>query len=468
VRASILLLIALGVVTALAFSPAPQAAFARPARQAHAARAASGGPVINWASGMIYAGLNNGNPEGPVGELAGVNGSGFTPSASVNLVLAPGDSASNPAVCQSGAIALASSVTVQNDGTFSFSFTWPSSASSGDYSVCALNSSDGSVITGADGGPFHVLSANQPAIQVSSASVAIGSFITVSGANWLPPQPINVFIGTCHNCNASPIVNATPTSDSSGAFSVKLAVPPGTAVGSYVVSAFSANNDVLDVGLTGGAVEVSIVSAGATPTTQTTTTATTQPTTTATSSATASGGSGGQNTSGGADNTPYIIAMVVSATVLLLALVGLIAYLVLRRRRNTAGAAGAASPAGGAYAGAYPAAAAAAAPNAYATPGSRPSGGASGNTPPDWRVLPNWNNATTEYLPGGAVGGQGQPSAPGVPGAAGAPNAPTPPMARRSPLAPQQQPSPDPLTQSTQPAISDADDAPTLPGSFPD
>src|SRR5579862_561314 len=72
-----------------------------PVTHAAAAHFSSGGPVINWDSSMIYAGQNNGNPEGPVGEQAKVNGSGFSAGNDVNVVLAPGDSTFNPATCQS-------------------------------------------------------------------------------------------------------------------------------------------------------------------------------------------------------------------------------------------------------------------------------------------------------------------------------------------------------------------------------
>jgi len=452
------LFVVLGGLALLHTSPV---ALAHAGREAHTARAASGGPVVNWASSMIYAGQNNGNPEGPVGELAEVVGSGFTVGASVNLILAPGDSSGDPTVCQSGAIPLGSDITVQNDGTFTFSFTWPNTANAGDYSVCALNPSDGSVLTGADGGPFHVLSANQPTIQVSNASVAAGNAITVTGSNWLPPQPVSVLIGTCHNCGASPIVNATPNSDSNGAFSVLLAIPAGTAPGSYVASAFTTNNDVLDVGLTGGAVPLTVTAAAPVAT------ATTQATPTTAATTTTGGGVDGQNTSGGADNTPYIIAIVVAVVILLLALVGLFAFVLLRRRGGPASATGGAAPSqanavyGGPYIPPTP-------PGGYVAPGGRPSGVAGANTPPDWRVLPNWGSEQTELFPGGAPGVSGVPSVPGVSGVPSGPTPPTPPLSRPSPTTPGAQAVSAPFTQSTQPAIPNADaDAPTLPGNFP-
>src|SRR5213593_1026097 len=68
--------------------------------QSSAARAAGGGPIIHWNSSMIYAGQNNGNPWGPVGENASVNGQNFPPNLGVHLVLAQGDSNNNPAICK--------------------------------------------------------------------------------------------------------------------------------------------------------------------------------------------------------------------------------------------------------------------------------------------------------------------------------------------------------------------------------
>ena len=388
-----------------------------PVTHAAAAHFSSGGPVINWDSSMIYAGQNNGNPEGPVGEQAKVNGSGFSAGNDVNVVLAPGDSTFNPATCQSSNdVGIANDVTIQSDGTFSLSFTWPHAASEfGSYSICALDPSDGSVISNEDGGPFTVLSPDPPAIQVSTTQVAPGNSVTITGSNFDPSQAVNVLIASCHNCGASPIASTTTNSDGSGNFSATLTIPGNATPGGYVATAFT-QNGVLDVGLIGGAISITVTqpSATATPTPNPTVTASTTASATATTATTNTNAQGSNGNSNGSDNTPYIIGITVAVVVLLAALGAGIFFLLRRRQGGALGPTGgrrAPPPAReggyGAYGGGYGASGATTS-GQYTPPGgyTPATGTTTGpNTPPDWRILPTWDGSQTAGLSGGVTPG---------------------------------------------------------------
>src|SRR5947209_14983327 len=132
------------------------------------AQAAGNGPIIHWNSSMIYGGQNNGYPWGPVGENAIVNGANFTQNLQLRLVLVQGDSNNNPSICRSSGVTVGT-VTTNGSGTFQQGFTWPVAAGqvNGQYSICSLQASDGTVRSHQDDGPFTVLAANPPAILLS-------------------------------------------------------------------------------------------------------------------------------------------------------------------------------------------------------------------------------------------------------------------------------------------------------------
>ena len=81
----------------------PAASLAQAAGLRHDVRhvhAGSSDPTITWDSSMIFPGQNSGNPWGPVGEHAQVQGSNF-PDGVYDLVLAAGDVNSDATVCSS-------------------------------------------------------------------------------------------------------------------------------------------------------------------------------------------------------------------------------------------------------------------------------------------------------------------------------------------------------------------------------
>ena len=373
-----------------------------PVAQAAGACASATGACIQWGASMIYAGQNNGNPEGPVGEHALVHGTKFTPGK-YTLAVVKGDvntSGQSPVeFCKlSQKVAVGGSVTAAGNGTFDAPFDWPAGASSGQWSICAYDSTtsmpplNGNV----DDGPFSVLSSHSPAVSISSASIAPGDTLTVTGHYWLPAQGgILVYVGSCADCDAQPVASTQATSGPDGSFTATLPIPSRAAAGSFVVSA-NAHGGVLDVGQA-NAKHVTIVAPKPT--------ATTQPSPTVTAATTAVAPPPSSNSS--SDNSSLIIALVIGVVVLLAALAGLLAY-VLTRRKPTPDAPGYGGPGYGA-------------PGGYDRPtgygggayGSRPDYGApyGAPTPPPNRGNlwgGDWDPESTSVFPGGGQTGQTQ------------------------------------------------------------
>src|SRR5438552_17435514 len=109
-RANVLAVILLAVLAAASLHPSA------------GTRAAGSGPIIHWNSSMIYAGQNNGNPWGPVGENASVNGQNFPANKQLRLILVAGDSNDTPSACKTS-VATVSSVTTDSTGQFAQNFS---------------------------------------------------------------------------------------------------------------------------------------------------------------------------------------------------------------------------------------------------------------------------------------------------------------------------------------------------------
>lgn len=286
---------------------------------------------VHWSSGMIYAGQNNGNPEGPVGEHAAVHGEGFTAVAGqqVTFAVAPGDTLNPPSgstaaqLCQAGTAVNLGSGQVDGSGQFDFSFDWPAAASSGQWSFCVYGS--GGVPTGnIDDGPFSVLSANSPSVAISAGSVAAGSTVTITGQNWLPAQDnIFVYVGPCADCDGAPIASGNATSASNGAFSITLPIAANTAPGQYVVSAHN-ESGVLDLMDKGPKLTVALAP-----------TATPQPTATASPTLAPTAVAGGASGTAGGGGNGLLIALLVVAALLLAIIAGLIGFVIARGRQTT-------------------------------------------------------------------------------------------------------------------------------------
>lgn len=313
------------------------------------ARAAGSGPIINWDSAMIYAGQNNGNPEGPVGEIVTVHGSLFSSGQQVKLKLVNGDSLSNPYACDGVGYVLPNAVTTTASGIFDATFNWPDSTSgvittSGNWSICGIDPNTNITVSMRDGGPFTVLSPNAPNIAISASSVAPGSALTISGQNWTPPQALNVFIDVCADCSPGPngsvaMLTVNSGGVNSGTFTTNTTIPSTVKPGSYIVNVVS-QNGVLDANQNGNAQKLTIAApasatptptkAAASPTAASTATALASPAASQTAATTSSNSSSSGSGGGGSLLLPLIVGVLL---LIILALVILL-FFMLRRQRN--------------------------------------------------------------------------------------------------------------------------------------
>jgi hypothetical protein len=380
----------------------------------HAPRAQAAGidPIIHWDSSMIYAGQNNGYPWGPVGELAMVHGEKFTATGvlgmPIKLALLKGDVNNPPGggssyeFCRLAVPKIPiGQVTVSGSGAFDFNFTWPGTAGSGMYSICAYNTLDGLPVGNIDDGPFTVLSSSPPSVAVSRTSVGVGETITVTGKNWTPPQDVSVYIAACVDCDGPIVVAGTAHSSglNSGTFSMTFTIPDAATPGAYVAGAH-AHGGVLDVGPTGGK-HVTITAAVPTPTVE--------PSPTAQSTVAAGGGAGADNTdtgSGVGGVSPLVFILAGVGLLLLIALLILFATFLSRRgaNRTPPGAIGGSAPGwggSGPSAGGYPEY------GDYPPPGS-------GSVQQNWSTLPpGWGDQTPPTISHGMPQGDDSPTRPG-------------------------------------------------------
>ncbi|MGH2487685.1 MAG: hypothetical protein ACRDHE_16915 [Ktedonobacterales bacterium] len=357
---------------------------------AHAGGGCVGGPCIHWDTNMFFPGLNNGNPEGPVGENVTIHGGSFPNHAAITFAVVPGDLLqSTPSTfCASAAkVALSGAATSNATGAFNFSFAWPAAAGSGDWSICSYDTGH-SPFNALDDGPFSVLSSSPVEVSLTKPSFQQGEAVTVTGLNWLPggQRPITAYIGSCVDCATAPIVSAVTTSGADGSFTTNLTIPASAAPGSYFVGA-NGYTGLLDVGQTGA---IPITIAAAIPTATTLAPTATSVASVAATNTTATSGGAQTGRSGGRDTTTLLIGLIVGLVVLVAALAGLIAYVATRRKAATAGP--------GVPPASAPPPVAAATPPAY-----RPPPGA--NAPygiPDYGALPmpDWQEPARAWDPG--------------------------------------------------------------------
>jgi hypothetical protein len=301
---------------------------------------------------MIYAGQNNGNPWGPVGENTIVHGANFSSNQQLHLIVVPGDSNNNPMVCKQTGVTVAT-VTTNASGTFDQNFPWPASASqiNQGYSICSILAVSGRVASSQDDGPFTVLAANPPVIGISSNTVQAGGTVTVTGHNWVPPQQVSINIAGCAACEPGNSevtrVNTTSSGLNDGSFSVSVTIPASTKPGNYVVDAITSTG--MEDFYTTGVQHLTITAApitspptvnptatkSPTATASATAAATTTTTATATSSGTTDNTTSGSSDNGGNNNTLLIIILIAIALVLF-ATAGVIIFMPMLRSRGQA------------------------------------------------------------------------------------------------------------------------------------
>ncbi|HEY7122694.1 MAG TPA: hypothetical protein VH540_01965 [Ktedonobacterales bacterium] len=316
------------------------------------ARAASQGVEIIFTS-PIYAGQNNGDPEGPVATQVAVAGSGWTGSSAVTLALADrnndtkGDSGS---ACTNGSPTIAlpnvAPATVMN-GDFTATFPWPAQAGTQGHAYWVCGTQDGTPEKGAQA--FTVLSPLPPSVGVSAAQVPLGGTVTVTGQNWLPGsspkynQKIGVVLAPCVACDPGGpnfVSSTTVSAQADGTFSVSLPLPPGAKVGDKLyVSAQSMGDGSISLPaatLNTGVSTAANITVTDQPTATPAPSATPGVTTTAQASATvaAGGNGGGNNTSNTSGNTLLLVLLLALGGVLLLA--AAVALILFMRSRNPA------------------------------------------------------------------------------------------------------------------------------------
>lgn len=314
------------------------------APQAQASSVAGSGPIVHWDQSMIYPGHNSGNPEGPVGETTVVHGAGFTANQALNMVIVAGNSLTKPASCQpptAGTSVLVGTATTDATGNFNATFAWPAGVGQTGQvrinSICTYDATNTTLLSSREDGPFTVLTDSKPAFSLSTTSVAAGGTLTVTGQNWVPPQPINISIASCADCdpgNAN-IANATTTSVglSSGTFSVNIPIPATMAANNYVVNVFSQAGPLDAAHIDGlGVKQLAVTAAVATPTP----TAAPSPSVTAVSTQAAAtpttvGSSSTNATSGG---NGLVIGLLIALALVLLIAGGVIFFLLARRKKS--------------------------------------------------------------------------------------------------------------------------------------
>ncbi len=213
---------------------------------------ADSAPTMTFASPLY-----NNVPEGPVGTNVFVGAtSGWTPGAQLQLGILP--AGQNCSVAQTTAVpvSLAYPVTISNNGSFSAAFIWPSSANqSGAYNVCGFEQGSGSQI-GSTIAPFYVLSSSSglpsaaPSVNITFSQASTGQTITVTGANWLPVQPVDLRLKSSSSVNQSDqgtdLQKITPSSD--GTFSAQVTLPTDIINQNYILAEAGTPVNLLQAG----------------------------------------------------------------------------------------------------------------------------------------------------------------------------------------------------------------------------
>lgn len=295
-------------------------------------------PFAHAAVAQVMLSLPGGGTQlsGHVGTQIRISGSGFNPGQ-VNLYTTTNNditkctNTNNPA--NFGLTPFTPAATVaQQDGTILVDTSWPASASvtGSAYYICAAAPGT----KGLSSNTFTIAPA--ATMNVSPTNVSAGQQVTVTGANWLPPQAVTITV-TFPN---TPVTSRT-TSDANGNFSLTLTIPANTPAGTYSVNAAADNEPtlkVVDSNILTIAAPTPTPTVNITPSPTPTATATPSPTATATAAPTTTstptdniGGTTPPSSSG--DNTNTFLLFTLAGLGVLFVIVGIILFVMYSRTR---------------------------------------------------------------------------------------------------------------------------------------
>lgn len=268
---------------------------------------------------------NGSNSQGRPGTQIQITGSGFNPGSEINLY-----TVTDPGTCNVGnADNLAASaftsqpaLSADGNGAFNISPTWSSSANQPGtaYFICAISAQTN--VTAVSSATFTV--AQAPAIAIATNAANAGDQVTITGSNWLPPQPLTVTIASSQG--ATPIAQQGVTSASDGTFSITLPISQTAASGSYNIYVI-ANNDTTLKAEADNVLNVTAVQA--TPTATAVPSPTPSPVVTPTATATPAATGGG---SGGGSSTMTFLIFGMGGIGVILVIVGLTMYISYSQR----------------------------------------------------------------------------------------------------------------------------------------
>ncbi len=174
--------------------------------------------------------LYSGVAEGPVGTDVAVQaqpGSNWTPTATITLSALPDGSTcgANPGT----PISTPNPITVNADSSFTGTFLWPANlgGTGTTYVLCASESGAGTQV-GQAANKFIVLANSAPVIAVSPSTEQAGGQVLVTGANWVPVQPITLVLqnaGETIQQDPGEQLKASLYPNSDGSFSLSVTLP---------------------------------------------------------------------------------------------------------------------------------------------------------------------------------------------------------------------------------------------------
>jgi hypothetical protein len=265
---------------------------------------------------------------GKPGTQVQINGSGFNQDGNVRLFITANQARCTQGIPGTGGLqSFNTNPTAQvMNGAFTVSAPWPDNAANAGtaYYICVVGPGP-AVNKTLSSNTFTI--AQAPSISsVTPASVAPGGQVTVTGANWLPPQPLTVSLFS----NGNTVVSANVNSDANGDFTVALTIPANAQPGAYDVHVVAVNNTGMAVAQQAA---VTVTQPTPTPTAQPspTLTPTQAPTTTAVTTPTPNSTGNNTGSSGGNGGPPSALLFALGGLGVLLVIVGVILFVAYSR-----------------------------------------------------------------------------------------------------------------------------------------